>query len=81
MNPRALVLIAGTVLTAGVSAAAGQSDALLGFSAVSSAAERALEARFDANLSADGVRAAAASPQVLDTASTQIEAAKAALSG
>ena len=52
-------LIGATLLSAALAAPAFAADPgpLLGFSAASSQAERAVEAKFDANLSADAIGA------------------------
>jgi N-acetylated-alpha-linked acidic dipeptidase len=55
-NRCAGALVGGTLLAASAAAAHAEPGALLGFSAAGSAAERALEVRFDANLSPDAIR-------------------------
>lgn len=53
---RAYVGLIAAVMAGTAGVAAAQPATLLGFSPVGSAAERALESRFDANLSADSIR-------------------------
>jgi len=55
-NRQACVGLISAVIAGGAGVAAAQPATLLGFTPAGSAAERALEGRFDANLSADSIR-------------------------